>query len=238
MSYNANIIHIYKGYIMSDHKVQVQSTNKVTHNVLRIVTEKPSSYDFTPGQATEIAINRDEWAQEKRPFTFTSLPEDDYLEFIIKTYPDHKGVTGELLKIQNGDELILGDVFGEIAYKGEGVFIAGGAGITPFISIFRDLQKKNIIGENKLIFANNTKADIILEYELQDILKRNFVNILSEEKLKGYAHGHITREFLQPYISDADKKIYLCGPPPMMEAVEGFLKEMNIQEDRVIKEGF
>ena len=100
---------------------------------------------------------------EKRPFTFTCLPNDDYLEFTIKTYPSHKGVTNELLQLKQEDELILHDVFGAIAYKGEGVFIAGGAGVTPFISIFRFLRSKNEIGGNKLIFANKRKADIILK---------------------------------------------------------------------------
>lgn len=96
-----------------------------------------------------------------RPFTFTCLPEDNYIEFTIKTYPARKSVTNQLLQLKAGDELILHDVFGDIAYKGAGVFIAGGAGVTPFIAIFRYLQSKNIVGNNKLIFANKTKADII-----------------------------------------------------------------------------
>jgi len=49
------------------------------------------------------------------------------------------------LKLVKEDELILHDVFGAISYMGEGVFIAGGAGITPFISIFRYLKLKNVI---------------------------------------------------------------------------------------------
>jgi ferredoxin-NADP reductase len=51
-----------------------------------------------------------------------------------------------------GDELILHDIWGAIHYKGEGTFIAGGAGVTPFIAIFRQLQKDGKIGNNKLIF--------------------------------------------------------------------------------------
>lgn len=115
----------------------------ITHDVVKIVTEKPVGYRFNPGQATEIAINKTGWKEEKRPFTFTSLPGDDYLEFTIKTYPAHKGVTNELLKLKKNHELILHDVFGAISYKDEGIFIAGGAGVTPFISIFRHLKKNN-----------------------------------------------------------------------------------------------
>ncbi len=122
--------------------VKIKSIKHITHDVLQIVTEKPQQYNFTPGQATEVAINKIDWLNEKRPFTFTSLPSNDYLEFTIKTYPSHNGVTNELLKLRKDEELILHDVFGAISYIGEGVFIAGGAGVTPFISIFRYLRVK------------------------------------------------------------------------------------------------
>ena len=66
----------------------------------QIVTEKPEEYNFTPGQATEVSINKPDWNEKKNPFTFTCLPENDFLEFSIKTYPAHKGVTNELLKLK------------------------------------------------------------------------------------------------------------------------------------------
>src|ERR1017187_9878592 len=182
---------------MHQHIVKIRSIDKVTHDVLKIVSEKPKKYIFTPGQATEISINKNGWKDKKNPFTFTCLPDNDYLEFTTKTYPAHKGVTNELLQLKKNDELILHDVFGAIAYKGEGVFIAGGAGVTPFICIFRYLQAKNEIGDNKLIFANKTQSDIIHEQEFKKILGKNFINILSEEKVNGYAHGEITEKFLK-----------------------------------------
>lgn len=223
---------------MEQHFVKIESIDKVTYNVLKIVTEKPQAYNFTPGQATEISINKNGWQMKKRPFTFTCLPDDDYLEFTIKTYPYHKGVTNELQQLKKNDELILHDVFGAIAYEDEGVFIAGGAGVTPFISIFRFLRSKNEIGGNKLIFANKTKADIILEQEFKNLLGKNFINILSDERTDGYAHGYITEEFLKSNITDFKKKIYLCGPEPMMEAVEGYLSNLGVEAKSIIKEKF
>jgi ferredoxin-NADP reductase len=223
---------------MEQYTVKVRSLNKVTHDVLQIETEKPTGFNFIPGQATEISINKDGWQNEKRPFTFTCLPEDNYLQFTIKTYPSRKGVTNELLQLKINDELLLHDVFGAIAYKGEGVFIAGGAGVTPFISIFRDLRSKNKIGDNKLIFANKTKADIILEQEFSDLLGKNFINIISNEKVEGYAEGQITEDFLKNHIPATDKYIYLCGPPPMMDAVEGLLSNLHIPGDAIVKEAF
>ena len=223
---------------MEQHFVKIKSIDKVTHDVLKIVTEKPQGYNFTPGQATEVSINKNGWQDEKRPFTFTCLPDDDYLEFTIKTYPSHKGVTNELLLLKQKDELILHDVFGAIAYKGEGVFIAGGAGVTPFISIFRFLRSGNELGGNKLIFANKRKDDIILKQEFESLLGKNFINILSDEKTNGYAHGYITEEFLKANITDLKNKIYLCGPEPMMEAIEKQLSHLGVEEKAIIKEEF
>lgn len=223
---------------MEKHIIKIKAIDNVTHDVLKIVTDKPIGYSFVPGQATEISINKDEWQNEKRPFTFTSLPENDYLEFTIKTYPTHKAVTNELLQLNLKDELILHDVFGAIAFKGEGVFIAGGAGVTPFISIFRYLQSKNQIGNNKLIFANKTKADIILKEEFEKLLGKNFINVLSDENVEGYEHGYINETILKKYISDKEMKIYLCGPEPMMDAIEKQLANIGIVGTSIVKEEF
>jgi len=223
---------------MKQYIVKIQSIKHITHDVLQLVTEKPENYNFTPGQATHIAINKPGWKAKRNPFTFTCLPEDAFLEFTIKTYPAHKGVTNELLKLKEDDELILEEVFGAISYKGEGVFIAGGAGVTPFISIFRDLHAKNKVGNNTLIFANKTKADILLEKEFTDLLGKNFINVLSDEKTDGYANGQITEDFLKAYVNSTTQHVYVCGPPPMMEAVQKQLLNLHIPKKVIVVEAF
>lgn len=218
---------------MKQHLVKIKSIKNITHDVLQIVTERPQNYNFSPGQATEIAINKDGWTDEKRPFSFTSLPTKDFLEFTIKTYPSHNGVTNELLQIDKNDELILHDVFGAIEYKGEGVFIAGGAGVTPYISIFRYLQSKNETGGSKLIFANKTKEDIILALEFKELLGDNFINILSDEIDDEYAHGQIDEEFIKENIASFDQQYYICGPPPMMDAIQKQLANLGVSEEAI-----
>jgi len=223
---------------MKHNIVKIKSIVHINHDVLQLITEKPEEFNFIPGQATHISINKPDWKVKKNPFTFTCLPKDDFLEFTIKTYPEHKGVTNEILELRKDDELILHDVFGSIAYKGEGVFIAGGAGVTPFISIFRNLLSRNEIGDNKLIFANKMKWDIILKKEFEDMLGSNFINILSDERLEEYAHGQITEDFLKDYVNDTTKHVYVCGPPPMMEAVLKQLSNLGVPENTITIETF
>lgn len=223
---------------MKPHIVAIKSISYINHNVIQIATEKPANYKYQPGQATDVAINEEAYKEEKRPFTFTNLPEEDHLEFTIKVYPLHDGVTKKLATLEAGNELLVGDVYGTIQYKSAGVFIAGGAGITPFIAIFKDLKAKNKLTGNKLIFANKKQEDIILKDTLQSMLGDNFSNILSDEKTEQYAYGYIDKAYLQKEVSNFDQEFYVCGPPKMMEQVEKQLKELGVSEEQIIKENF
>ena len=221
---------------MEEHIVRIIRIEQLTHDVKKFQVDKPQGYSFIPGQATNVSVNRPDLRNKKRPFTFTGLTTDPYLEFIIKIYPSHKGVTSEMDRLNPGDEIIIRDVWGAITYKGEGVFIAGGAGITPFISILRDLREKNKIDGNTLIFANKTKADIILEEEFQKLPGLDFINILSDEVIDGYAHGMLSEDFLTASISDLNRKFYVCGPPPMMAAVKNQLANLGVGKNSIIVE--
>jgi ferredoxin-NADP reductase len=218
--------------------VKIKSIDHLTHDVLKIVAEKPGGLIYVPGQAVDLSVNKPGWENTLSPFTFTSLPEEDHIEFNIKTYPSRHRLTSELLTLHPGDELLLGEVFGDIHYQGDGIFIAGGAGITPFIAIFKGLEKNQQLGNNKLIFANKTKADIIREDWFQSILGSNFINILSDEKLAGYEHGFISKELIQRHMDESIHYYYYCGPDPMMDAVDKILAELEIPKSSIIREGF
>lgn len=221
---------------MEQHIVKLQSVTPVTHDVKRFRVEKPEGYAFSPGQATEVAINKPGWENERRPFTFTSLNTDPYLEFTIKGYHDHDGVTHQLHQLSEGDELIIHDVWGAIAYKGRGYFIAGGAGITPFLAILRQLQKDDKLLGNTLFFANKTAADVICEDELRDMLGAEAHFILSKEEKTGYGHARIDQTFLKQHVADFDQYFYVCGPDPMIAEINKHLEELGAKTEVLVFE--
>lgn len=225
-------------YPDEEHIVKILKTENVTHNVKRFTLSKPDDYKFKPGQATDITIDLPAWKGERRPFTFTALNEWDTLEFTIKIYDDHNGVTNELGKLKPGDQLILHDVWGAIHYKGEGIFIAGGAGVTPFIAIIRDLFHENKIGNNKLIFSNKTKKDIILKDEFEKMLGENFMNTLTNENTGEYDHDKIDQDYLKRKISDFNQYFYICGPDAMVEDIHKELLALGVKEDKIVIEQF
>ncbi len=160
------------------------------------------------------------------------------MEFSIKTYTAHKGVTNELLSLKELDELVIHEVLGTITYHQPGVFIAGGAGITPFISILRELDSRHAIGSNMLLYANKTQRDIILESEFEYLLGKSFINILSDEKRDGYQHGMITEDFIKEHVYDFNQPFYICGPLPMLKEIEKQLQNLGVDDHHIIKESF
>ena len=222
---------------MAENIVKILESGFINHDVKRFVVEKPEGFSFIPGQATDVSINLPEWKDQLRPFSFTSLNESPYLEFIIKIYDDHNGVTHQLGKTNSGAELILHDVFGTIQYKEPGVFIAGGAGITPFIAIFRALHKlKKLIPGNELIFSNKTEADIILGEELTEMLGPAYINVFTRQGVIGFRERRIDRNYLIDNIHDFSRHFYICGPAIFVKQIVELLVDLGASADTLIFE--
>ncbi len=224
--------------MLVEKKVKILMTRFVTHDVKSFIVEKPKGYKFKPGQATDVSINKPKWKKEMRPFTFASLNNDLVLEFIIKTYPERKGVTKQIHRLKPGDELIIGDPWGTIKYKGPGVFIAGGAGITPFIAILRDLKRKGKLFGNTLIFSNKTRDDVILEQELIYLFKdtHDLILTLTCQKTAGYEYGRVDKKFLKKYINDFSQNFYICGPKVMVKELTDILSSLGAKTDSIVLE--
>jgi ferredoxin-NADP reductase len=222
--------------IMENYIVKITAIEPEVARVFKIRTEKPKVYHYKPGQATELSLQYDGWENEKRPFTFTSLPEDNFLEFTIKTYPDHEGVTKRIATVGVGDEFEIGDAWGAITYKGEGVFIAGGAGLTPFLSILRDLNKKGELGNSQLFFSNQYEDEIIAFEELKSILGGRFKNVITKQKDPELRTGRFDKEFLKNNITDFSQNFYVCGPPSFTSSIKKMLTELGAKPDTLVFE--
>lgn len=217
--------------------IEIKEIRQVTHDVKQFTVEKPEGFEFEPGQATELSIDKEGWRDEKRPFTFTSLNEDPDLEFVIKIYPDHNGVTEQIGKLETGDSFIIRDAWGTIQYKGPGVFLAGGAGVTPFIAILRDLYRRAKIDGNHLIFSNKTEKDIILEDEFRKMLGDRFLNTLTrEDDSDGYLTEYIDKEFIEEHIDDYNQNFYVCGPTMFVTDISTYLQELGADTDGIVFE--
>jgi ferredoxin-NADP reductase len=219
-----------------EHASTVLMTEFVTHDVKRFILSKPLDLSYEPGQGIELAIDEAQWRDKGRPFTPTSLPSDRVLEFTIKGYPEHQGMTQKLHTVRPGDKVLLSEPFGTITYQGRGTFIAGGAGVTPFIAILRKLALQSNLDGHGLIFSNKTSADVICEKEFHHYLGKRCVLTCTQKSEAGYEHRRIDSGFLSEVIDDFEQRFYLCGPPKFVKDINNALRGLGASADALVFE--
>ncbi|MCW8917380.1 MAG: FAD-binding oxidoreductase [Gammaproteobacteria bacterium] len=212
------------------------SAQFITHDVKQFIIERPAGFTFEPGQGVELAIDRPGWEKEARPFTPTSLPEAKVLEFIIKGYPEHHGMTEQLHRLVPGERLLISDPFGTINYRGPGTFIAAGAGITPFLAIIRRLARDGELGSHRLLYSNKGPADIINAQELRHYLGPDLRLLCTRESDCHCEAQRIDKRYLQATIGDLAQRFYICGPPPFVKAINTALIELGAEPDALVFE--
>ena len=218
------------------HKLKILKTEFVTHDTKLFQVQKPKNYSFIPGQATDLAINLPNYKDKKCPFTFSSLNSDNYLEFIIKIYKERNGLTKKLLDIKKGDELIIEEPSGTIQYQGSGIFIAGGAGITPFIAILRQLKNQNNLDNHALLFSNKTEEDIILKDEFDNMKELKKIYTLTKEQNEKYEQGRINESFLRKHIKNFKQNFYICGPVTLVGELAYILQKLGVNPESIVVE--
>lgn len=216
-----------------EHKVEIKNKEWITHDVIQFTLQKPEGFTYNAAQAIEATIDDPEFEDSWSPFTMTSLNEHEDLQFTIKIYKEHEGLTLALSKLNVGDSFLITDPWDSFEYKGPGVFIAGGTGVTPFIALLRQMYVDGTLGDSKLLFSNKKEEDIFLADEFAKILGKNYINILSRENKNSYHHGRIDKAFLKKQIDNFDQPFYLCGPPNFADDIKEMLVELGAGDDMV-----
>jgi ferredoxin-NADP reductase len=124
------------------------------------------------------------------------------------------------------------------------VLIAAGSGITPMISMLRYIDDLGLSTPVTLLYCVRTRKDIIFETELGRLGKSlpsfRYSVCLSrpDEDWKGHS-GHLTEEFISPYLADLDSPtFFLCGPKGFMENARQILSTLGVNQDRILQESF
>lgn len=218
------------------HEATLLMTEFVTHDVQRLLLTRPEGLDWQPGQGVELFIDNDEWRDEGRPFTPTSLPNDQLLEFTTKRYPNGDGMTVALHALKPGAGLKLSDAFGSITYQGPGTFIAAGTGVTPFLGILRRLAADDALDGHKLLLTNKGERDVICEKELKHYLGDHCVLTFTREHQPDHQGQHIDAGFLKSHLSTLDGRFYVCGPDAFVESINDQLKTLGVQPEQLVYE--
>ncbi len=247
LNYDEDMIR--SGLPITDAVAEVVSKDPVTHDmrhlVLRLV--EPGEIKFFPGQYVDIAIPG---TGETRSFSManTSSRADGRLEFVIKVYPD--GLFSHFLDttLQVGDRLQLTGPYGVFTLR-EGdddlVFIGGGAGMAPILSLLRSMAERGITRKATYYYGARGRRDLCFEEEmrvLEDTLPGfRYIPALSEpapgDDWAGET-GLITDIVKRHADGLAGAHAYVCGPPPMVEAALPLLATLGVAEKRIYYDKF
>jgi len=220
---------------------KIKRIQTLTEDVKSFILEKPKNYMFKAGQFTTLSINQSGLEKKKRPISFASSEKANYLEFVIKKYPkdDKTSITSEMHKLKQGDELFLGSALGRLNYKGPGIFIAGGIGLMPFISIFRTISSDEV-KKNKLIISFRTENDILFKDEIKELFKNSAKNVritLTRQKKTGYDYGRINLDFIKKIAKNNNRFFYICGSGEFVRDVKQNLFEWGVSAGNIVTEG-
>ena len=239
---------IRSGLPIQEAVAEVVSKDPVTHDmrhlVLRLV--EPGEIKFFPGQYVDIAVPGTE---ETRSFSMANTnSRDGRLEFVIKVYPD--GLFSHFLDttLQVGDRLQLTGPYGVFTLR-EGdddlVFIGGGAGMAPILSLLRSMAERGLTRKATYYYGARSRRDLCFEDELlalEDTLPGfRYIPALSEaapdEDWDGET-GLITDVVKRHAAGLARVHAYVCGPPPMVEAALPLLATLGVPEQRIYYDKF
>lgn len=195
-----------------------------------------------PGQFAFIRPLRGHGAGEEHPFTIASSPQRTELIFTIRKAGDF---SGGIQDITPGTPVRVNGPYGRFAAElypeeKELVFIAGGVGITPFMSMLRAMRDTGGWRPVTLLYACRTEEDLVMREELAEMERKapaglRIVHLLSSPAGTWQGEcGHIDENLIRKYVPDPaqGKGFYACGPPGFMRAAKAAMLSLGVEKNR------
>jgi propane monooxygenase reductase subunit len=229
--------------------VEVVAKDHVTHDMRQLVVRlvDPVSLKFFPGQYVDFTVPGH---QATRSFSMANTSSaDGLLEFVIRIYPG--GLFSELLdtEVAVGDRLEITGPFGVFTLRDAPnsglVFVGGGAGMAPILSLLRSMSERGIDRKATFYYGARRRRDLCFEKELAALAETlpnfTFVPALSEPDDADGWDGEVglITDVLRRRESDlAGTDAYVCGPPPMVEAAMELLPALGVADKRIFYDKF
>jgi ferredoxin-NADP reductase len=216
-----------------------------THDVTSFRFPRPAELDYKPGQFFFVTLKQGDKELSKH-FSFSSSPtEKDHIEF-TKKFTDHE-YSLALKAAKVGDWARVDAPYGQFTFEGEYPKIAllgGGIGITPFMSICKNAADKALSSKITLFYGCRTENDMAFREELEELAQKNknlkliYIVTQPNEQWKG-ATGIINAELIKQLLPDYQENMfYICGPPPMVEAMEKLVVSLGLPKEKLKRELF
>lgn len=225
------------GRLARRHRYRVKAVNRPDVDVVELVLApegEPVRHD--PGQFLFISLDHPAVSREPHPFSIASAPDALFLRIVVKAAGDY---TDRLLAIEPGAEARIEGAYGRFSHhrfpNRKQVWIAGGIGVTPFLSMARSLEHQDYEVDFYYCTEDLARSYYLDEfYAIADQDPRFRVAAIRRDAL-----GLITAQDILAASGDlAEKDILICGPPPMIRSLRQQLVEAGIPPERIHAEGF
>lgn len=186
---------------------------------------------FLPGQYVNIAVPG---SAQTRSYSFSSRPGEHHASFLIKHVPGGL-MSGWLGRAQPGEKLWMSGPLGSFYLRAVTrplLFIAGGTGLAPFLSMLEVLAEDNECQPIHLVYGVSRDLDLVMLEALQGFRERlanfSFVTCVSDPQTRHPRQGYVTRHLAPGVLNGGAVDVYLCGPPPMVDAVRQHFKAEGV----------
>jgi NAD(P)H-flavin reductase/ferredoxin len=215
----------------------VEAVELLTEDIYRVLLRASEEFDFTPGQYIDLWVPDDSGG--RRSFSMANLPGDGRVELLIKRYPGGKlsGMLGS--EIVAGSSVRFTGPYGSLRIRdGERpvLMIAGGSGMAPVLSLLRQLAAERCGRPVRFFYGARTDGDLFWLEEIASLGSRlgdfRFMPVVER-----FVHEVVDEYLGEGELSSPD--VYMCGPPPMVEAAEAMLIDRHgLDEQRIFVDKF
>lgn len=178
---------------------------------------------FLPGQYVNIGVPG---SGQHRSYSFSSAPGATRMSFLIKNVAGGL-MSGWLAKAQAGMELQMTGPLGSFYLRPVTrplLMLAGGTGLAPFLSMLETLHRSGLQQPVHMIYGVTRDQDLVLVDQLEHYARVlpgfSFTTCVADPATRHPRQGYVTQHMPAELLHDGDVDVYLCGPPPMVEAVQ------------------
>ncbi len=205
---------------------------------------KGKEIDYKPGQFLFLQLLRKGKRSSAHPFTISNSPTRRELSVTPKILGDF---TLSIKDTRVGDKAFIDAPYGVFSFLNQPlkdlVFIAGGIGITPFISMLRYIYDQNLDHKITLYWVNRSERNLCFIDELQKMEKEledfKVVLVMTDQPDWPGEKGRLNAQFMKEYLGNMEEKaFFICGPPAMSEEIARELKELGILQSNIHREIF
>lgn len=215
----------------------VEKISKLKNNIVEIVlTDDEGHFNFQSGQFIFISFTDNLMGNEVHPFSISSAPSEKSVKLTVKSLGDF---TNMLPDISAGGKAFVEGPYGRFSfgrYGGNQIWIAGGIGITPFMSMARMLNEE-LEDPIDLYYCLKDEDEAVYLDELANISSK--VNKFRVIPVYSKINGRLTAEGIKNLSGElTDKEIFICGPPPMMMSFKRQLVKLGVKREKIHTEEF